>query len=432
MSDDCAVATEQVNKIVSVSKHHQANNRDRGRRGINCHLTRNITSERRKRCHQINNSVNESTVDMWRLLLPALIMNLIVSSRPMESHGDLDTQWREYKQKYSKSYSSSEEEATRFKIFQQRLQVIASHNQLYKDGNKSYEMSVNKYSDLSVAEFIEKVRGRRVAHSSRASRESRVRTAAAMMKDRKWSREEDLKVPESFDLRQVLGDLMPAPREQGTCGSCWAISAVVATEVLTVLKLNESVRYSVQVVTDCAYKVDSESIGCRGGFPESAIDFIIQYGLDSDRDYPTLGFDHPCRMRHPRDTIVKSYEYLSSDESELLAAVSTSGPLITEIYASGDAMLSYKSGVIDDTSCSNEIDHVALIVGYDNESWILQNSWGTDWGENGYFRVKRGSHTCGVALDSIKLITSFSTSVKQSVPMIIYLTVSVSIIIVVQ
>lgn len=382
-------------------------------------------------CHQINTSVNASTVEMWRLLLKTLIIIFIVFCQRIKCE-DVNTQWHEYKQKYHKHYSTEEEEATRIKIFQERLELIESHNQLYREGKKSYEMSVNKYSDLSVDEFIDQVKSRRVAHSSRNNREfSRGRTLSKI-NNRESMNDEDDQEPESYDLRQVLGDSMPSPRDQGSCGSCWAISAVVATEIVTVLKLNQSIRYSVQEVTDCAYKVDSESIGCRGGFPESAIDFIIQYGLDSDEDYPTLGFDHPCRMRHPRDTIVKSYEYLSSNEDELLSAVRTSGPLITEIYASGDAMLSYKSGIIDDTSCSNEIDHVALIVGYDNDSWILQNSWGTDWGEDGYFRVKRGSHTCGVALDSIKLLTSTSTSGEQVSSFIIYLTIIVSIIIVMQ
>lgn len=323
------------------------------------------------------------------------------------SHSEEDRmeEWVHFKEKYGKKYSTEDEEKVRQEIFFRRLETIDRHNLLYQQGSKSYKMAVNKYSDLTNDEFKKKFTSRfGKEHSKEHLKVNRGKGFLGH-----YFAQNTLFPPQTYDLRKILGKKMPPVRDQANCGSCWAISPVAAIEMFTALVKNISIHYSVQQVLDCTYKVDKESLGCDGGFPESALDFILKFGIESELDYPTFNYPHPCRMRSPQKTIVQGYRYLSSDESKLHFAVSQ-GPIITEIYASSDTLLGYHSGIIDDVTCSDEIDHVAVIIGYDNQSWILQNSWGSDWGEDGYFRIKRGAHMCGVALDSIQLYTSSSAS----------------------
>lgn len=83
----------------------------------------------------------------------------------------------------------------------------------------------------------------------------------------------------------------------------------------------------------------------------------------------------------------------------VLAAV---GPVSVAI--NGDLLQLYNSGIFDDSSCSKILDHAALVVGYgvDNDTsyWIVKNSWGSDWGEDGYFRIMRGKDLCGISSDA--------------------------------
>lgn len=78
-------------------------------------------------------------------------------------------------------------------------------------------------------------------------------------------------------------------------------------------------------------------------------------------------------------------------ERELVAH----GPLYVLIHGEGYRLQNYKSGIIDDESCPKKTNHAALLVGYDERAFILQNTWGPNWGEKGYFKVAKGKNVCG-------------------------------------
>ena len=71
------------------------------------------------------------------------------------------------------------------------------------------------------------------------------------------------------------------------------------------------------------------------------------------------------------------------------------GPLYITVNAN-PLSRNYRSGVLDDPNCSTQINHAVLLVGYTDDAWIIKNSWGPNWGENGYFRLARGKNMCGV------------------------------------
>ena len=92
------------------------------------------------------------------------------------------------------------------------------------------------------------------------------------------------------------------------------------------------------------------------------------------------------------------------------------GPITTAITVAA-ALYSYKGGVLDETLCANEsyrLDHSVVIIGYGmdcatgNEYWIMKNSWGKAWGENGFFRLKiaPGPSGYGICLAHYYLITA--------------------------
>lgn len=61
-------------------------------------------------------------------------------------------------------------------------------------------------------------------------------------------------------------------------------------------------------------------------------------------------------------------------------------------------MVFYSNGVYDDAFCSSHtVNHAMLIVGYTKDAWILKNWWGSNWGEDGYMRLRRGRNRCGIA-----------------------------------
>jgi len=77
----------------------------------------------------------------------------------------------------------------------------------------------------------------------------------------------------------------------------------------------------------------------------------------------------------------------------------------------------YKSGVMDNSFCTQNVNHAVLAVGYSSDYWKIKNSWGADWGEDGYIRLKFGSNTCGIAImPSFPIDVVATRDVPASVP----------------
>ena len=84
-------------------------------------------------------------------------------------------------------------------------------------------------------------------------------------------------------------------------------------------------------------------------------------------------------------------------DKEIQYAVREYGPVYTTIDGEDDdVLMHYKSGVYSNPKCSKETNHAVNIVGWNKDAWIIKNSWGTKWGENGFLQLKRGENMCGV------------------------------------
>jgi len=154
---------------------------------------------------------------------------------------------------------------------------------------------------------------------------------------------------------------------------------------------------------DCSTAQGNE--GCNGGLMTSAMDYIIaNKGVDTEASYPYTAEDGTCSFNAANvGATLKSYvNVMSGNETDLLLKAVV-GPTSVAIDASQSSFQFYNGGVYSDPNCStSQLDHGVLVVGWGTDSgstyWLVKNSWGTDWGLNGYIEMARNSNNmCGIA-----------------------------------
>ena len=207
--------------------------------------------------------------------------------------------------------------------------------------------------------------------------------------------------------------VVSAVKDQGHCGSCWTFSTTGALEAHHAMKFGnwKSPELAEQQLLDCAFDFDNH--GCDGGLPSHAFEYIHHAGgIDREFAYPyraeSAGDASQCRF-NPHSVgarTLSSFNVTEGDEESIKRIVATVGPVSVAFEVVKDFML-YKRGIYASKECKKgpkDVNHAVLIVGYGQapESgkpyWIVKNSWGPDWGEDGYFRIERGSNMCGIAV----------------------------------
>ncbi|AES66565.1 putative fruit bromelain [Medicago truncatula] len=289
---------------------------------------------------------------------------------------------------HGKVYKAAHEKQKRFGIFKENVNYIEAFNNV---GNKSYKLGLNHFADLTNHEFIaarNKFNG--YLHGS-------------IITTFKYKNVSD--VPSAVDWRQE-GAVTPV-KNQGQCGCCWAFSAVASTEGIHKLTTGNLVSLSEQELVDC--DTNGEDQGCEGGLMDDAFEFIIQNnGLSTEAEYPYQGVDGTCNKTEVGSSAatISGYENVPVNDEQALQKAVANQPVSVAIDASGSDFQFYKSGVFTG-SCGTELDHGVAVVGYgvgedETEYWLVKNSWGTQWGEEGYIRMQRGVDAseglCGIAM----------------------------------
>lgn len=200
-------------------------------------------------------------------------------------------------------------------------------------------------------------------------------------------------------------------KDQGNdCGSCWAFSTTGALEGQHFRKTNRLVSLSEQNLIDCSSAYGNE--GCDGGWIPNTFQYIKDNGgIDSENSYPYKAKERACKYKK-KTSAADLHGFVNipeGDESKLMAAIATIGPVSVAIDSSHESFQFYSGGIYYEPKChrsADQLDHAMLAVGFSTdkrgkEYFIVKNSWGTDWGEAGYIKMaKNRRNHCGIATEA--------------------------------
>jgi len=301
-------------------------------------------------------------------------------------------QFAQFKEQYGKIYKTRSEHQMRFDIFQANLKKIEEHN---KSG-ASWKKGINQFSDLTEAEFEAIYVG---GYKRLPIPAGNFTIKSKPAKD----------LPAEVDWRKqgVITDV----KNQGQCGSCWAFCTTEMIESYAGIATGSTPELSSQQVTSCTPNPLScgGTGGCMGSIAQLGYTYIQLFGHVTEEDYPytsgttTETGDCMYDFMNTAPVIgITGYNVLpSNDQDAVLTHLAEVGPLAVSVYASGWG--SYSSGVYDgcDFDANIAMNHAVQLVGYGTDAsegdyWIVRNSWGSRWGEDGYIRLQRQSTAqCG-------------------------------------
>jgi cathepsin L len=193
-------------------------------------------------------------------------------------------------------------------------------------------------------------------------------------------------------------------KNQGHCGSCWSFSTTGSVEGQYALKYGTLKSFSEQQLVDCSKTFGNH--GCKGGLMDNAFRYLRVYKDELESSYPYTAEDGLfCKYQASLGVVgLTGYTDIPrGSEAALLDAAGTIGPISVAIDAGHRSFQLYKSGVYYEPECSStKLDHGVLVVGYGvyegEEYWLVKNSWGPAWGQEGYVRMKRNyGNMCGIA-----------------------------------
>jgi len=270
----------------------------------------------------------------------------------------------------------------RYAVFVNNLQIAKKLN-----ATSSANFGVTKFMDMTPTEFANTVLMKKTSFPAKKTGPLSPKTSVAL--------------PTSFDWRNQ-GNVVTPVYNQGQCGSCWAFSTTESIESVWALSGKTLTQLSMQQIVDC----DTSDDGCNGGNPPTAYQYVISAGgIETLYQYPYTAQDGTCAFNSADiSATISSWTYVtqSSDETQMQNYLVATAPLSVCVDAS--TWQYYTGGIISTNSgCGNSLDHCVMITGYANDPtsgmnfWWVRNSWGTDWGENGYLQVELGYDVCGIA-----------------------------------
>ncbi|XP_054162457.1 crustapain-like [Oppia nitens] len=298
--------------------------------------------------------------------------------------------YEEYKNIFNKKYANEQEKEERSSLFKRTIERIRQHNANMKS---KYIKGLNELSDMSFAEILKLKLGFKQDGGDVMVKASAPVPSVA-----------DL--PKEWDWRKY--GILTTPRNQDKCGSCWSFAAAAVLESHNMKRQIAEGKFdpmkpltvSEQNLIDCS--ADFGTNGCEGGMPQQGFKYVAaNQGINSITEYPYTGIKTKCTYNPKKkvDVEVKEGKRLKSgQDNDLVTAIYNYGPVTIALHLTKD-MASYKSGIFDDPKCNpKKVNHAVVAVGYTPDYFILRNSWGPKWGDEGYIKVARSKlNNCGIS-----------------------------------
>ncbi|XP_039629036.1 pro-cathepsin H [Polypterus senegalus] len=314
--------------------------------------------------------------------MKTLVVLLSLSLSSASPHVD-EHEFKIWMSQYNKQYDSVEYHH-RLKTFIDNKERIDQHNA----GNHSFRMDLNQFSDLTFAEFKKLYLWKEPQNCSATK-------GGHISKNGPY--------PDFVDWRKN-GNYVTPVKNQGPCGSCWTFSTTGCLESAIAIATGKLLFLSEQQLVDCAQNFNNH--GCNGGLPSQAFEYILyNKGLMTEDGYPYTAQDGKCKFKPDMaSAFVKEVINITKyDEMGMVDAVARINPVSLAYEVTSDFM-HYSEGVYTSTTCHNttdKVNHAVLAVGYGTKDgtpyWIVKNSWGPEWGIDGYFYIERGKNMCGLA-----------------------------------
>ena len=339
-------------------------------------------------------------------LLFTLTLNILIFAQ--EDSNDINEtllfeKYMRFLSKYNKTYSSLQEVNERFSNFLLNYKSLLDARKEIEQDNQDIEeieedrikLGVTDLFDLSDEEYEKQYLDFSIPEDEISKSEIPSEETFINSNENESDNLRNLQtIPTSFDWRNkgVVGVV----KNQGICGCCYAFSAVGNIESLYAIKHGELLNFSEQQILNC----DPSHKGCNGGIIGRVFDYLKNsngLGLTSSLKY--ISRKQTCSIIKGVAKVLGKKYVGSNNEDSIARFLFKNGPLSAAVNAKYFRF--YRGGIMkySKTLCGNSLNHAVLIVGYGVSSngtkfWIVKNSYGKNWGENGYVRIARG--TCSI------------------------------------